>query len=87
LFGKLAIRGAAEIHLRIQKTVAAVAAFAGGIIFEKFNRFGAFGAIGFKDGAWHPVLCILTRTFHFRSSWGFICPLCLQYALQCGETL
>jgi hypothetical protein len=66
--------------------VAAVAAFASGIIFEKFNRFFAFGAFGLKDGAWYPVLCILTRTFHFRSSWDFLPDLAAVFSASIPAT-
>jgi hypothetical protein len=44
--------------------VAAVLAFAHGIVFEKLNGFSAFRALGFKYCPWFPVSAVLSRAFH-----------------------
>jgi hypothetical protein len=44
--------------------MAAVAALAGGVVFEKLNQVIALRAFYLENGAWFPVLCILTRAFH-----------------------
>jgi hypothetical protein len=64
LFGELAVCGASEVHIGIDKSVAAVRAFSGGVILEKFDAFSALRASGFKNGSWLPVLGILSRAFH-----------------------
>jgi hypothetical protein len=50
--------------MRINKSVAALAAFPGGVIFEKFDFMTAFGAFDLKYRTGCPVLGILSRTFH-----------------------
>jgi hypothetical protein len=44
--------------------MAAVSAFAGGVVFEEFNMMTALGAFYVKNCAFLPVLCILSRAFH-----------------------
>jgi hypothetical protein len=66
LFSKLTICGTAKVHIGIDKPVAAVATFAGCIIFEKFHQPAAFRAIGLEYGPRLPVLCILSWAFHFN---------------------
>ena len=64
LFGELAIGGTAEIHMRVHEPMPAVTAFAGGVIFEEFDRLAALGAFDFKNGPWFPVTGILSWAFH-----------------------
>ena len=49
LFGILAVRGAAEIHLGVEHPLAALLAAAAGFVFEKFHLPAALGARGFKN--------------------------------------
>jgi hypothetical protein len=51
--------------------MAAAAALAGGVIFEKLNQVIALRAFYLEDSAWFPVLCILTRAFHCASPFKF----------------
>jgi hypothetical protein len=44
LFGELAVRGTAEVQFGINKTVAAMAAFSGCIVFVKLDHMIALGA-------------------------------------------
>ena len=64
LFGILAIRCTAKIHIRINKPVAAVSAFSGRIVFEKFDGMITFRAFYIKNCSGLPVLCVLPGTFH-----------------------
>jgi hypothetical protein len=65
---KFAVGCTSEVHAGIYKPVAAVLAFAHGIVFEKFNGFSAFRALGFKYCPWFPVSAVLSRTFHCFTS-------------------
>jgi hypothetical protein len=68
LFGKLAVSRAAKIHFGIDEPVTTAAALAGGVIFEKFDRLIALGALDFKYGPRLPVFGILSRAFHDAAS-------------------
>ena len=64
LLGELAVCGAAEIHLGIDKPVPAFAAFAGGVVLEKFDVMTAFRALDLKYRSRFPILGVLSRAFH-----------------------
>jgi hypothetical protein len=60
----LAIRGAAEIQMRIQESVPTLFAGPYCIILEKLDFIPALGTFRLKDCAWFPIATILSWTFH-----------------------
>jgi hypothetical protein len=64
LLSKLAIGGAAKIHLRIYELVPAVLAFPSGLVLEEFHTVATIGAFSLKNGPSLPVAGILSWAFH-----------------------
>ena len=72
LFGILTIGCTTEIHVRIDKPVAALTTFSGGVIFEELHGVTTFWALGFKDGIRFPEAAVLSGAFHGYSSTKFL---------------
>jgi hypothetical protein len=70
LLGILAVGGTTEIQPGVGETMAAGSAFAGGIVFEKLHNASAFWAFGIVNGAFTPILGILSGAFHIGTSFG-----------------
>jgi hypothetical protein len=64
LLGIGTVGGTAKVHTGVQKTVAALLASTGSIIFKKLYLITTVRAFYLIDGSWLPVATVLSRAFH-----------------------